>query len=59
MCNGNLQPRPDLYTTHEEADVIVVQQVCHLASSGKANITVLDDDTDIFVLLLHANSEKD
>ncbi len=28
--------------------------MCHLASSGKVNITVLADDTDIFVLLLHA-----
>ncbi|MCP3901925.1 MAG: hypothetical protein GY707_19635 [Desulfobacteraceae bacterium] len=53
VCKGTLQPRPDLYTTHEEADVIVVQQVCHLTSSGKVNITVLADDSDIFVLLLH------
>ncbi len=55
VCKGTLQPRPDLYTTHEEADVIVVQQVCHLTSSGKVNIT---DDSDIFVLLLHGYNEK-
>ena len=42
----------------EEADVIVVQQVWYLTSSGKANITVLADGTDIFVLLLHAYNEK-
>ncbi|MES9884531.1 MAG: hypothetical protein ABW185_27110 [Sedimenticola sp.] len=42
-----------LQTTHEEADVIIVQQVVHLASSGTDHIRVVCDDTDVFVLLCH------
>jgi len=45
--------RPDLRTTHEEADVIMVQQMVLLASSGVPSIRVISDDTDVFILLLH------
>ena len=45
--------RIDLRTTHEEADVIIVQQVVHLACSRITSIRVIADDTDVFVLLLH------
>ena len=48
-----MQERPDLQTTHEEANVIVIKQVVILAYSGKHNIHVVADDTDVFVLLLH------
>lgn len=58
IWNGQVQTRADLQTTHEEADVIVTQQVSYLARSGKTNITVIADDTDIFVLLLHAYNEE-
>ena len=58
ICNSNVQERPDLRTTHEEADVIIVQQVVHLAETGKTSIRVIADDTDIFVLLLHFYQEK-
>ena len=50
---GQVQERQDLRTTHEEADVIIAQQVVHLAETGHSNIRVLADDTDVFVLLLH------
>ena len=40
--------------TQEEADIIIVQQV--LACAGEADkISVVSDDTDVFVLLLHHN----
>ena len=46
--------RYDLRTTHEEADVIVVQQAMFLAQNNLASsITVQADDTDIFALLLY------
>ena len=59
ICNGSIQERPDLRTTHEEADVIIIQQVVYLASAGKSNIHVLADDTDVFVLLLHHYHTKE
>ena len=58
MTAGNIRERTDIQTTHEEADVIVPRRVVYLAESGKNNVTVLADDTDIFVLLLHAYIEK-
>lgn len=50
---GVLIVRNDLRTSHEEADVIIPQQVVYAASQGATTITVVCDDTDVFVLLLH------
>jgi hypothetical protein len=50
IASGKAFVRDDLGTTHEEADVIMVYQVLHLVSSGKCNIRVLCDDTDVFVV---------
>lgn len=44
--------RPELRTTHEEADVIIVQRMVHLASKVDS-IKVVCDDTDVFVLLMY------
>ena len=47
-----IKRRYDLETHQEEADIIIVQQV--LACAGEADrISVVSDDTDVFVLLLH------
>jgi len=40
-------------TTHEEADVVLVQQMLTVLTENPAGITVVWDDTDVFVLLLH------
>jgi len=40
-------------TTHEEADVVLVQQMLTVSRENPAGITVVSDDTDVFVLLLH------
>ena len=48
-----LVQRFDLKTTHEEADVIIPQQVVALADMGCKTINVICDDTDVFVLLAH------
>ena len=51
--NGTLAQRDDYRTTHEEADVIIVQQVVKLANAGASSLNVICDDTDVFVLLVH------
>ena len=44
----------DLPSTHEEADVILVQHAIYEANkSEQARISIVSDDTDVFVLLLH------
>ena len=40
-------------TTHEAVDVVLVQQMLTVSRDNPAGITVVSDDTDVFVLLLH------
>ena len=47
---GVVSRRDDMSITHEEADTMIIQQV---ASVGAANVLVVADDTDVFVLLCH------
>ena len=44
--------RCDLETYHEEADIIIIEQVLKCANEAR-QISVVSDDTDVFVLLLH------
>jgi SpoU rRNA methylase family enzyme len=37
---------------HEEADVIITQQIAKAAQSGVKRIKVVCEDTDVYVLLL-------
>ena len=53
IYQGHTQQRMDLRTTHEEADVILVQQMVKFAESGSIRINLLSDDTDVFILLVH------
>ncbi len=47
-------PRHDLKTTHEEADLIIIQQCYGLIfDSGCNSVTIISDDTDVFVLTCH------
>ena len=52
---GHQFHRPDLRTTHEEADVTMVYQMLYIAKNQDAvqTIQVICDDTDVFVLLMH------
>ena len=52
--------RDDLRTTHEEADVIDVQQVIKLEADESIMIDVVCDDTDVFVqpVLLHFSRQE-
>lgn len=58
ICNGDMAERPDLHTTHEEADVIIIQKVVHMAETRNKAIRVIADDTDVFVLLTHIYKER-
>ena len=51
--NGEIFMRNDLRNTHEEADVIIVNQLVDLAVRGAQTISVVCDDTDVFILLIH------
>jgi len=50
ISSEEVKTRHDLETHHEEADNIIVQQV--LKCGAKA-VSVISDDTDVFILLLH------
>ena len=45
--------RVDLKTAHEEADNILAHQMVAAAQENQKGISVVPDDTDVFVLLLH------
>ena len=53
IFKGVITERRDLYTRHEEADVIIPHQVISAIGKGSSCVRVLSDDTDVFVLLLH------
>ena len=55
---GEHRVRTDMRTSHEEADVLIPQQVSHLIRRGIKCLKVICDDTDVFVLLCHFYSEE-
>ena len=52
VSKGRKSARLDLYSVHEEADSMIVQQAMASAANPNSCTVVLADDTDIFVLLL-------
>ena len=56
--NGVRKIREDMRKSHEEADVIIPQQISSAIASGYNNFKVISEDTDIFVLLCHFYHEK-
>ena len=51
VWNGIQTKKIDMRTTHEEADIIVIQQCYRAVSNGCSSVKVISDDTDVFVLL--------
>ncbi|KAJ8870229.1 hypothetical protein PR048_029246 [Dryococelus australis] len=49
--------REYLYTIHEEADTIIIQQMIAVSRENPEVISFVSDDTDVFVLLLHYYQE--
>ena len=56
---GGVIYRKDMDTTNDQADILIIQQMLMSAKEKPAGITVLSDDTDVFVLNLHQYSEND
>ena len=50
---GIVVERADMITTHEEADNILVQQMVFATHKNQEGISVISDDTDVFVLLCY------
>ena len=56
--NGEVARRNNLRNIHEEADVMIVNQLVDLAGKGVNNIRVVCDDTDVFILMLYFHCGK-
>ena len=52
MHKGTIASRVDLKTSHEEADIIMIQQLVRSVEDHQG-VAVISDDTDVFVLLVH------
>lgn len=53
VWNGNITNEIDMRTSHEEADINIVQLCFNATASGCSSVKVLSDDTDVFVLLAY------
>ena len=55
ISQGYLSVLDECATTHEEDDVVIVQQMVHIAvaKQGQCVIKIICDDTDVYLLLLH------
>ena len=55
LCHGLTIGREDLRNAHEEAVVIIIHQMLSIveSSTNDISISVISDDTDVFVLLIH------
>ena len=51
VYNGIKTRESDMRTSHEEADIIIVQLCYGVVSAGCRSLKVISDDTDVFVLL--------
>ena len=58
ISKGIVITRRDMYTSHEEADNIIVQHAFLAASGGASGVAVMADDTDVWALLLHHYFEQ-
>ena len=59
ITRGRVIPRPDISTSHEEADNIIIQQTFMAVEQGAECLSVMADDTDVYILLLHYYNQKE
>ena len=57
ISHGVVIYREDISTSHEEADCIIVQQAM-MASEYQQWVSVIADDTNVFILLIHHYLEQ-
>ena len=50
--------RADMRTSHEEADVMIPQQIAVVSATGSTCLKVICEDTDVFVFLCHFYLEE-
>jgi hypothetical protein len=50
--------REDISTSHEEADCIIFQQTVTVATESRGGVSVVADDTDVFIPLRHHYFER-
>lgn len=53
VTDGIVIERRDMRCTHEEADLIIVNQVVSAVAEGEKDILVICDDADVYLLLFH------
>ena len=59
ITRGRVIPRPDIFTSHQEADNIIFQQTFMAVEQGAEYLSVMADDTDVYILLLHYYNQKE
>ena len=59
ITRGRVIPRPDISTSHKEADNIIIQQTFMAVEQGAECLSVMADDTDVYILLLHYYNQKE
>ena len=59
ITRGQVIPRPNIFTSHEETDNIIIQQTFMAVEQGAECLSVMADDTDVYILLLHYYNQKE
>ena len=59
ITRGRVIPQPDIFTSHEETDNIIIQQTFMAVEQGAECLSVMFDDTDVYILLLHYYNQKE
>ena len=59
ITRGGVIPRPDTSTSHEEADSIITQQTFMTVEQGAECLSVMADDSEVYILLLHYYNQKE
>ena len=59
ITRGRVIPLPDISTNHEEADNIIFQQTFMAVGQGAECLSVMADDTDSYILLVHYYNQNE
>ena len=59
ITRGQVIPQPDIFTSHEETDNIIIQQTFMAVEQGAEGLSVMFDDPDVYILLLHYYNQKE
>ena len=59
ITRGRVIPQTDIFASHEETDNIIIQQTFMAVEQGAKCLSVMFDDTDVYILLLHYYNQKE